>query len=203
MVKGRHKEFILHPESEHGETILECYVCGNKNCFLLGFVPIKNSEDSQVIIICRGNCLNLREFNDLLWEIDEFTPLIEEKMIVNWLVRAPEEQDLQRARHVSMDQIVALEELRIREPDAQLEDIAKKRFRERLSDVKIFYISGDEYVKTFIPLIDKEAEYDKLLKESQTQNDVTVRWEISLKHKNLAYFMFSSKEDFGNTPHLI
>jgi regulator of nonsense transcripts 1 len=45
LVKAKHKDISLHPESQHGETLLECYLCGNKNVFLLGFVPLTSTED--------------------------------------------------------------------------------------------------------------------------------------------------------------
>jgi regulator of nonsense transcripts 1 len=37
LVKSRHKEVQLHSEGPTGDTILECYNCGYKNVFLLGF----------------------------------------------------------------------------------------------------------------------------------------------------------------------
>ena len=36
LVKSKHKEVVLHPESSQGEAMLECYVCGSKNIFALG-----------------------------------------------------------------------------------------------------------------------------------------------------------------------
>lgn len=41
----------LHPDSPLGETILECYNCGSRNLFLMGFVPAK--ADSVVVLLCR------------------------------------------------------------------------------------------------------------------------------------------------------
>ena len=32
----------LHPDSPLGETILECYNCGCRNVFLLGFIPVSD-----------------------------------------------------------------------------------------------------------------------------------------------------------------
>ena len=36
-----------------------------------------------------------------------------------------------------------------------------------------------------------EADYDKKLKESQTQEGIAVRWDIGLNQKRIAYFNFS------------
>lgn len=33
-------QVCLHPDSPLGETILECYNCGCRNAFLLGFIPV-------------------------------------------------------------------------------------------------------------------------------------------------------------------
>jgi len=35
-----------------------------------------------------------------------------------------------------------------------------------------------------------EADYDKRLKESQTQDNIVVRWDIGLNKKRIAYFNF-------------
>ncbi|CRG94113.1 regulator of nonsense transcripts, putative [Plasmodium gallinaceum] len=55
LVRSKHKEIKLHKNSLLGETILECYNCGCRNVFLLGFLP--TSEEGVVVIICRDPCL--------------------------------------------------------------------------------------------------------------------------------------------------
>jgi hypothetical protein len=50
-VRARHKEVNLHRESSLGETVLECYNCGCRNVFLLGFIPAK--AESVVVLLCR------------------------------------------------------------------------------------------------------------------------------------------------------
>jgi hypothetical protein len=45
---------LLH--SPLGETTLECYNCGCRNVFLLGFIPAKS--DSVVVLLCREPCLS-------------------------------------------------------------------------------------------------------------------------------------------------
>jgi regulator of nonsense transcripts 1 len=35
LVRSKHKEVVLHPDGLLGETLLECYNCGNRNVFLL------------------------------------------------------------------------------------------------------------------------------------------------------------------------
>ena len=40
-VKGRKRDCQLHAQSPLGDTLLECYSCGSRNAFALGFVPLK------------------------------------------------------------------------------------------------------------------------------------------------------------------
>lgn len=40
----------------------------------------------------------------------------------------------------------------------------------------------------FGPLVKLEADYDKKLKESQTQENIEVRWDVGLNKKRIAYF---------------
>ena len=51
LVRAKHKEVILHKESPLGETVPECYTCGSKNVFMLGFIPAKS--DTVVVLLCR------------------------------------------------------------------------------------------------------------------------------------------------------
>lgn len=51
LVRAKHKEVTLHADGPLGDTILECYNCGCRNAFLLGFIPAK--ADSVVVLLCR------------------------------------------------------------------------------------------------------------------------------------------------------
>jgi len=55
MVKAKHKEVALHPESPFKDIPLECYNCSTKNIFLLGFVSAKT--EAVIMIICREPCV--------------------------------------------------------------------------------------------------------------------------------------------------
>lgn len=52
LVRAKHKEVTLHSEGPLGETVLECYSCGVRNVFVLGFIPAK--ADS-VVVCCAAN----------------------------------------------------------------------------------------------------------------------------------------------------
>ena len=49
LVRAKHKEVSLHKDGPLGETVLECYSCGIKNVFVLGFIPAK--ADSVVVLL--------------------------------------------------------------------------------------------------------------------------------------------------------
>lgn len=58
------------------------------------------------------------------------------------------------------------------------------------------YEDGFQYQNIFGPLVKLEADYDKKLKESQTQDKIEVRWDIGLNKKICAYFTLA-KTDGG------
>ena len=54
LVRAKCKEVTLHKDGPLGETVLECYSCGTRNVFVLGFIPAK--ADSVVVLLCRQPC---------------------------------------------------------------------------------------------------------------------------------------------------
>jgi hypothetical protein len=64
LVRAKHKEVILHAESPLGETTPECYNCGSKNVFMLGFIPAKS--DTVVVLLCRCVSFCDMRFNDVM-----------------------------------------------------------------------------------------------------------------------------------------
>ena len=57
MVKAQHYEIALHPEGLFGDTDMECYLCGSRNAFTLGFVPVMDGDEQSILILCRNPCL--------------------------------------------------------------------------------------------------------------------------------------------------
>lgn len=123
LVRGKHKEVSLHPDSPLGDAILECYNCGCRNVFLLGFIPSKS--DSVVVLLCREPCLNLGALKDQGWDLSLWQPIVEDRTFLPWLVKQPSQREIDRARPISSDQIAALETLWRSKPDATLEDLGK------------------------------------------------------------------------------
>jgi len=65
LVRAYHKEVTFHKDGPLGETVLECYSCGVKNVFVLGFVTAKG--DSVIILLCRQPCSTQNTLKDLNW----------------------------------------------------------------------------------------------------------------------------------------
>lgn len=192
LVRAKHKEVCLHKDSPLGETILECYNCGCRNVFLLGFISAKT--ESVVVLLCREPCLNVNALKDMNWDLSQWCPLIDDRCFLQWLVKVPSEQEQLRARQISAQQINKVEELWKTNPDATLEDLEKPGVDDEPQPVALKYEDAYQYQNVFAPLIKLEADYDKMMKESQSKDNVTIRWDIGLNKKRIAYFVFP-KED--------
>ena len=56
------------------------------------------------------------------------------------------------------------------------------------------YEDAFQYQNVFGPLLKIEANYDKRLKGSQTQTDISVRWDFGLNQKRVAWFSLPKLE---------
>nr|XP_019818862.1 PREDICTED: regulator of nonsense transcripts 1 [Bos indicus] len=153
LVRAKCKEVTLHKDGPLGETVLECYNCGCRNVFLLGFIPAK--ADSVVVLLCR------RRMGAGGQRLQLDTP-----------GGAGPEQTAGTAEN----------------PSATLEDLEKPGVDEEPQHVLLRYEDAYQYQNIFGPLVKLEADYDKKLKESQTQDNITVRWDLGLNKKRIAYF---------------
>uniref|UniRef100_A0AAZ3SVY7 Upf1 domain-containing protein n=1 Tax=Oncorhynchus tshawytscha TaxID=74940 RepID=A0AAZ3SVY7_ONCTS len=120
---AKSKEVTLHKDGPLGETVLECYNCGCRNVFLLGFIPAK--ADSVVVLLCRQPCASQSSLKDINWDSSQWQPLIQDRCFLSWLVKIPSEQEQLRARQITAQQINKLEELWKENPTATLEDLEK------------------------------------------------------------------------------
>ena len=124
LVKSKHKEVTLHRDGPLNETTLECYSCGSKNVFLLGFIPAK--ADSVVVLLCRQPCATQTSLKHTNWgDVSEWQTLINEREFLSWLVKNPKESDQLRMRHVTSAQITTLEELWKKDANASFMDLQK------------------------------------------------------------------------------
>ncbi|CAG5115158.1 unnamed protein product [Candidula unifasciata] len=193
LVRAKAKEVTLHKDGPLGETVLECYNCGCRNVFLLGFIPAK--AESVVVLLCRTPCANLSTLKDMNWDPSQWQPLINDRSFLSWLVKMPSEQEQLRARQITAQQINKLEELWKDNPDAKLEDLERTGLDEEPTQVQLRYDDAYQYQNIFGPLVKLEADYDKRLKESQTQDNIVVRWDTGLNKKRIAYFCLSKAND--------
>lgn len=188
LVRAKAKEVTLHRDGPLGETILECYNCGCRNVFLLGFIPAKS--DSVVVLLCRQPCATTSNLKDMNWDPAMWKPLIQDRQFLAWLVKVPSEQEQQRARQISAQQINKLEELWKDNPDARLEDLEKPGVDEEPQQVMLRYEDAYQYQNIFGPLVKLEADYDRKLKEAQTKDNIVVHWDLGLNKKRTAAFVF-------------
>lgn len=194
LVRAKQREVQLHQDSALGDIVLECYNCGQRNVFLLGFIAAKS--DSVVVLLCRV-CLSNNALKDSNWDLGQWQPLIEDRSFLPWLVKVPDAKEQMRAWHITAAQVNKLEELWKTNPDATLEDLDGKTGAGLEADpqpVMLRYEDAYQYQHVFAPLVKMEADYDKKVKESQTQENVVVRWDVGLNKKRNAYFYFT-KED--------
>lgn len=197
LVRARHKEVQLHPSSPLGDTTLECYNCGTKNVFLLGFIPAKS--DTVVVLLCRQPCASMGgSGKDMNWDTSKWQPLIEDRSFLPWLVNTPTDQEQMRARHLSPQIIAKLEELWKDNQAATIHDLEKGLNAGTLDDdpnpVLLRYDDAYQYQNVFGPLVKIEADYDKKLKEAQSQDNLIVRWDFGLNNKHLASFTLPKLE---------
>ena len=64
-----------------------------------------------------------------------------------------------------------------------------------MSLVTLRYEDGYNYQNVFGPLVKLESDYDKKVKESQTQENIDVRWHMGLNKKTIAYFNLAKNDN--------
>ncbi len=193
LVRARNHTVSLHPDSPLGETTIECYNCGSKNVFLMGFIAAKS--DSVVVLLCREPCLSNGALKDMGWDLTQWMPLIEDRAFLSWLVKVPTEKEQLRAKQITTAQINKLEELWRENPEASLLDLDKPGVDEEVAPTLLRYEDGYHYQNIMAPLVKLEAEYDRKMKENQKQEDISVRWDKSLSNKRVAIFQFSQRDE--------
>eukprot|EP01133_Synstelium_polycarpum_P007457 gene7457-8723_t len=195
LVKAKHNEISLHSESPFGDTVLECYNCGCKNIFLLGFIPART--ESVVILLCRDPCAMGGAKDSGQWDLANWVPLISvDRCFLPWLVKVPSEQDQQRARQITTKQIIKLEEDWKIDPNAKLNDTAETEGAKVVHlPTLLRYEDAYQYQEIITPLIKLESEYERVMRESLSQDNVTIRWDQGLSKKWTARFTFS-RSDF-------
>ncbi|SCU92248.1 LAFA_0F09054g1_1 [Lachancea sp. 'fantastica'] len=191
-VLSHHNSVSLHPESDLGDTVLECYNCGCKNVFVLGFVSAKS--EAVVVILCRLPCAQNKNVS---WDTDQWQSLIENRQFLSWVAEEPTDEELLPARMISPSQISKLEAKWRSNKDATINDVDIPDDREEVPHVLMRYADAYQYQRSFAPLAKLEADYDKHLKESQALEHISVSWTLALNNRHLASFALSTFESNG------
>ncbi|XP_018024083.1 regulator of nonsense transcripts 1-like isoform X2 [Hyalella azteca] len=186
LVRAKHKEISVHKDGLVADTVLECYCCGVKNIFVLGFIPAQ--AESVVVLMCRQPCAGRNNLKDMNWDPEQWRPLVSNRSLLDWIVRVPTTEEQLRARQISPQQMAMIEDLWKENPKATFEDLTKPGVDEEIQNVCLKYESGYQYASIFTPLLNLEADFDKKLKESQTTDKIDVRWDVGLNKKICAYF---------------
>ncbi len=132
---------------------------------------------------------------DMNWDVSRWQPLIEDRSFLTWLVSAPSDQEQLRARHLSPQMIAKLEEMWKDNAAATIADLEKcAGVDDEPAPVLLHYDDAYQYQNVFGPLVKIEADYDRKLKESQSQDGLIVRWDFGLNNKHLASFVLPKLE---------
>lgn len=166
---------------------------GTKNVFILGFIPAKS--DTVVVLLCRQPCAAMPSTKDMNWDISRWQPLIEDRCFLTWICQQPSDQEQMRARHLSPQMIVKLEEMWKENANATIADLEKGAgVDDEPAPVLYRYDDAYQYQNVFGPLVKIEADYDRKLKEAQSQDGLIVRWDYGLNNKHLASFVLPKLE---------
>ena len=181
LVRAKHKEVALHKDGPLGDERLECYSCGSRNVFNLGFIPAK--AESVIVLLCRHPCAALRDLKDMDWKAELWKPLVcaAERALVPWLARVPSPAAQARGRPITAAQIRKLEDLWKTDPAATLNDVDRPGGGEE-SDLPAAvaerYVDGFHYQNVFGPLVKLEEEHQRAAKAAVSVDDVEIAWEV-------------------------
>jgi len=151
-----------------------------------------NSGEPRADVLFRQPCAAISK--DISWNASLWAPLIDDRSFLSWLVKPPSENEQLRSRQISFQQINRLEDLWRENANATLEDLEKPGVDDEPQPVLLRYEDAYQYQNIIGPLVKIEADYDKRLKESQTQTDISVRWDLGLNQKRIAWFVLPKLE---------
>lgn len=190
LVLLKHKVVALPEELVLGAETLECYNCGTRNVFMLGYVAAK--QESVVVLLCRMPCAQLRDIN---WATNEWQPLISERRLLPWIAAVPTLAQMAHTRAVTPVQIGKVEAQWRMNRNASIDDIdGDDTAALALMPVLLRYYNGVEYQNALAPLVDAEANCDKNLRESQALEHILVEWGVSQSGSTTASFVLSNYE---------
>lgn len=196
LTKSKHKEVCTSANSDFGKMVLVCYNCNIRNIFLLGFLESKDKKTG--IILCREPCLATCKLEDDNFEKNSWKPLITDKKLLEWIIPSPDENELYKCQKIGIRKMTKLEDRWIEDilfnNKKTYENEEKQNFVKPLKNIKLTYENGQDYIDTFEPLITREEEYDKKIKENQKKIAVKASFSKRLK-KVYAKFIFPREDN--------
>lgn len=185
LVHLKHSEISLHEQLALGGDPLECYNCGSRNVFALGFVAAK--QELVVVLLCRMPCAQARDIN---WATNEWQPLVEARALLPWVAAKREP-----ARDVKPAQMARLEAQWRVKRDATLADVDADADGARdLAMALLRYPDALEYQHVWAPLVEAEAACDKFMKELRVLDHLLVTWGTVASGRHTALFIVSTYE---------
>lgn len=203
LVRAKHREICLHVDSALGDTCIECYHCGSKNIFLLGFIPSKS--DDVVIILCRQPCGGTAgAAKDETWDLNAWNPLINERALLPWIAASPSPALVSKSTPISPAQIAHVEEMRRIRPEYSTRQLVElvlsnktlgfedQALSANVEPVRMRYSNSQEFRTIMENLVELEAVQSRESRAAQRQNDTPISWSIGLSGRALATFPLPS-----------
>ena len=132
---------------------------------------------------------------DMNWDTSKWQPVLEDKSFLTWLVSPPSDQEQSRARYLSPQMIAKLDEMWKENPAATVADLEKGAgVGDKPAKVSDTYEDAFDYQRRLGPLVSIESNFDRKLKESQSQDGLIIRWDFGLNNKHLASFALPKLE---------
>jgi regulator of nonsense transcripts 1 len=199
MVVAKHTSIKLHSDGPLGDGPLECFVCGARNIFSLGFIPSK--EESVVVIICREPCLHSQTLRDMDWEASAWLPLIEEKRLLPWLCSVPASKDRQEqgVRHITNNDCREIENLWKVNANMTATDFMRGARAEdstalTLPQIPFQFRDGNHYADVILQFINAECNTSREISESLSLTNMTIAWSIGLQRRKIATIQVPPEE---------
>lgn len=187
----------LHPASPLGDAPLECYSCGGRNPFVLGYVPLRGED--TVLMLCRDTPATAPGLAGLDVDLSAWAPVVSDRAFVPWLVRPATDEERFRDRRtrsrgrVSVARAAAMEVAWRKErgggggggedgeegaggDNAAAADTGPPKPLV-LEPLRPSYEDGYAFEAALLPCVDAEAEEDEAARVAAAREGVTISWE--------------------------
>jgi len=173
---SRCREFSLHASNPLGGIELHCQATGNRDILELGFAP--GNSDEKVIVSRDFLDLDVK-ISGLTFDESEWQPLIQDRGLVDWVVKHPSQKEMKRCKKPSLPVINRLENIwRSGNIDARVSDLVNldPPKREEILPVAKHYQNNRMYQSIFSKLIDLEKRTDFYRRKHHKLTNVQIKW---------------------------